>query len=128
MTVEHRCGFIISVPDRDGCDRETFRNRVVDHLRQLTGASICVPAFGVIVEKTNGESGEQEQVRPTDDKTFGVQATLNGEWWTDAYKKQAILTSTMQRHYGLQVTPADVRYDRDLVTVRFTPYPTEEKR
>lgn len=125
MTVEHRCGFIISVPDGNGYDRDTFRSRVVDHLRQLTGASIFVPALGVIVEPAKGE--QAEQARLSDEKIFGVQASISGEWWTDAYRKQDIVASTMQGHYGLQVTPADVRYDKDMVTVRFTPYPSEEE-
>lgn len=127
MTVEHRCGFIITVPDGNGYDKETFRNRVVDHLQQLTGSSIFVPAFGVIVEQVEGKQGKQEQSHPTNDKTFGIQATVSGEWWTDAYQKQDILEAVMQKHYGLNVTPADVRYERDMVTVRFTPYPSQEE-
>lgn len=124
MPVEHRCGYIITVPDGNGYDRETFRSRVVDHLRQLTGASISVPALSVIVELAKGK--QVGQSRPPDDRTFGVQATISGEWWTDAYRKQDTLVDAIQNHYGLKATPADVRYEGDRVTVRFTTYSLQE--
>ena len=89
MPVEHKSGLVISVPEGNEYTQDIFNARVVPHLRELAGASVFVPVNGKISERN--DEGHITSTQSSDERTFGVEATVTGQWYDEAYRKAGIV-------------------------------------
>jgi hypothetical protein len=124
MVTQDDYGLWISVPDGNGYDKDSFRDRVLPHLQQI-GVNVSMPIISQLKDITLVDNKKVENIVEPDERHFGIMLSTSGNWWSDVYRKLDNAESILKKHYGLEFDSVSVEYQPDHYSVMFTREPKD---